>query len=75
MRLTQRPMNKYGIGRYNGCVFYEAEETTDDLNISHFTKWMQQIEHLTPYEIRIGDMISHTFEKSTINMTYWPLFH
>jgi hypothetical protein len=37
-RLTQKPMGICGIGRYNGCVFFEAEETTDDLNISYFTK-------------------------------------
>ena len=56
-------MDIYGIGRYNGCVFYEAEETTGDLHNSNFTKQIQKIVHFTPYEISVGNMISHTFEK------------
>jgi hypothetical protein len=75
MRLTQKPMDIYGIGRYNGCVFYEAEETITDLNISRFTQQIQKIGHLAPFEIITGNMISHTFEKSTINTTYRTLFH
>jgi hypothetical protein len=73
MRLTQKPMDIYGIVRYNGCVFYEAEETIADL--THFTKQIQKIGHLAPYEISIGNMVSQAFEKSTINTTYRPLFH
>jgi len=46
-------MDIYGIGRHNGCVFCEAEETTADLNISHFTKQIQKIGHLARYEINI----------------------
>jgi hypothetical protein len=75
MRLTQKPMDMCGIGRYNGCVSYEAEETTADLNTSHFMKQIQKIGHLAPYEISIWNMTSHTFEKSTINTTYRPSFH
>jgi hypothetical protein len=75
MRLAQRPKDIRGIGRSNGCVLYEAEGTTDDLNISHFTKIMQKIGYLAPYEISKGNMIPNTFEKSTINTTYRPLFY
>ena len=57
------------------AVFYEAEETIADLNISRFTKQIQKIGHLAPFEIIIGNMISHTFEKTTINKTYRPLFN